>query len=203
MQRLSPILLGHCRLVLLFVRLELEFHHLSRHLLADPPTASSAAWHVARAAAAAPSAAVALAAAIAAATGPAAATAIAIAAAAAPSAAAAAPSAAVTLAAGATGPAGATASYRAVGFSGCGLLSGRQWQQPTPVELLCKLSRHGARVRAALRGDRRVRVLRPRRALHWRLLWVQGSGQGTLRAVHRANHRHPGVWRSGLHSSPT
>ena len=180
MQRLSPILLGHCRLVLLFVRLELEFHHLSRHLLAAPPTSSPAAWHVARAAAAAPSAAIATAAALALA------------------------AAAVTLAAGATGPAGATASYRAVGFSGCGLLSGRQRQQPTPVELLCKLSRHGARVRAALRGDRRVRVLRPRRALHWRLLWVQGSGPRPLRGLHWTNHRHPGVWTSaGIHSSPT
>ena len=91
MQRLSPILLGHCRLVLLFIRSEMEFHPLSRHLLAGPAAASP----------------------------------IAIAAAAAPSAAAAAPSVAVTGPAVATGPAGATASYRAVGFSGCGLLPGR------------------------------------------------------------------------------
>ena len=34
----------------------------------------------------------------------------------------------------ATGPAVATASHRAIGCSGCGLLSGRQWQRPKPVE---------------------------------------------------------------------
>ena len=53
----------------------------------------------------------------------------------------------------------AAAGYRAVCGSGCGLLPGRQRQQS--VELCWELPRHSARVRAGLRGDHRLRVLRP------------------------------------------
>ena len=61
------------------------------------------------------------------------------------------------------------------------------------------LPRVGAGVRAGLRGDR-LRMLClcvARHAAGWLRGWAW-----TLYTVYRANHRHPGLWRCGIRSSP-